>query len=60
MTISEIDWGQVVNGGAGIISLYLATQIRLVVKNHEVRIHALETKPKRKRKSSKTKKPGGH
>lgn len=61
MTIPDIDWGQVVNGGAGVISLYLATQIRLVVKNHEVRIHALETKPaRRKKKSRKTKKPGGH
>lgn len=60
MPLPDIDWGQVVNGGAGMVSFYLATQIRKVVTNHEVRIHALETKkPKKKRKSKKTK-SGGH
>lgn len=59
MIIPDIDWGQVVNGGAGLVSLYLATQIRRVVQNHEVRIHALESKrskskkPKRKSKGIK-------
>lgn len=49
----DLDWGQIVNAGAGVVSLYLATQIRLVVKNHEFRIQALE-KPKPKRKTKKT------
>lgn len=46
----ELDWGQIVNAGAGMVSLYLATQIRLVVRNHETRIVALEVKPKAKPK----------
>jgi len=61
MALPDIDWGQVVNGGAGMVSFYLATQIRKVVTNHEVRIHALESKPKkRKRKSVRKTKSGGH
>lgn len=56
MIVPDIDWGQVVNGGAGLVSLYLATQIRRVVQNHEVRIHALESKrPKSKNSKSKNK-----
>lgn len=49
---ADVDWGQVVNGGAGLISLYLATQIRMVIKNHEIRIYALENKKKPKRKKA--------
>jgi hypothetical protein len=49
MIIPEIDWGQVVQGGAGLISLYIANQLRFVVSNHEHRIRVLEDKPKPKR-----------
>lgn len=42
--LETIDWGTITQAGAGAISLYLATQIRAVVKNHEVRIQSLEEK----------------
>lgn len=55
MLIPDVDWGQVVNGGAGLISLYLATQIRRVVQNHEVRINALENNPSKRKRTNKSK-----
>lgn len=42
-----LDIGQLVNAGAGLVSLYLAIQIKLIVKNHEGRIRKLEEKPRR-------------
>ena len=40
----DLDIGQAVQGGCGLVALYLAMQIRGVLKNHEIRITTLETK----------------
>lgn len=56
----DIDWGQIVNGGAGLISVYLATQIKSVLRNHDVRITALERRRARAKKAKKEHKSNGH
>lgn len=53
----DIDWGTLVQGGSGLIALYLAIQIKGVLANHEARITTLEAtndSPRRRSRSRST------
>lgn len=37
-----VDLGDIIQGGSGLVALYLAIQIKAVLANHEARITKLE------------------
>lgn len=47
MNLPALDWGTIVQAGCGGVALYLAIQIKGILKNHEARITNLEAGFKR-------------
>ena len=47
MSFPTLDWGTIVQAGCGGVALYLAIQIKSILKNHEERITNLEAGFKR-------------
>lgn len=44
MSLTDIPWGDIVQGGCGTVALYLAVQIRRMVLSIETRVERLENR----------------
>ena len=51
----DVDVGQLIQGGSGLVALYLAVQIKRVLDNHEVRLTSLEATRSSNRNASRNK-----